>query len=200
MWADLRVLTPGTSPEQQVLQVFLEQRKQAQGLQDPQDLGGLFGNLESGTVGLNKAVVQAIVGENHLEGDAEVLQKASAVAHGGMQSWSSVTILKLLVQGPHDPQALGGWAVNLEIGTAGPKEAVVQATVGERPPVGAVEVLQKASGAAHGGMRSWLVACHGSGRMAVRELQGQQQRKMGPEEVAQLHEVLGELAGVLNVW
>ena len=51
-----------------------------------------------------------------------------------------------------------------------------------------------------GGMRSWLVACHGSGRMAVRELQGQQQRKMGPEEVAQLHEVLGELAGVLNVW
>ena len=48
-------------------------------------------------------------------------------------------------QGLHDPQDLGGLVVNLEIGTAGPKEAVVQASVGKRPPVGAVEALQKVS-------------------------------------------------------
>ena len=46
MWADLCVRTPGTSPEQQVLQVFLEQ-SQTKGLQDPQDLGGCVVKLLS---------------------------------------------------------------------------------------------------------------------------------------------------------
>ena len=52
MWANLSKSTPELSPEQQAIQVFLEQRMQAQGLQDPQDLGGLVVNLEFGNVGL----------------------------------------------------------------------------------------------------------------------------------------------------
>ena len=64
MWAYLRMLTPGTSPEQQALQVVLEQQRQFEGLQDPQDLCGLVVNLEFGTAGLKEAVVHSSVGEN----------------------------------------------------------------------------------------------------------------------------------------
>ena len=95
MWANLSKSTPELSPEQQAIQVFLEQRMQAQGLQDPQDLGGLVVNLEFGNVGLEEDVVQAIVGDNPPVGAVEVLQKASLVAHGGMKSWSSVAMSKI---------------------------------------------------------------------------------------------------------
>ena len=64
MWADLRMLAPGTSPEQQALQVFSEQQMQVEGLQDPHDLGGLVVSLGFGTAGLTEAVVQSSVGEN----------------------------------------------------------------------------------------------------------------------------------------
>ena len=95
MWANLSKLTPELSPEQQAIQVFLEQRMQAQGLQDPQDLGGLVVNLEFGNVGLEEDVVQAIVGDNPpVEGDQlkpipqtrEIGKKVKAVKSSSLAS------------------------------------------------------------------------------------------------------------------
>ena len=78
MWADLQ-LTPETSPEKQALKVLPDQRLQAQGLDDPQDLGGLVGNLEFGTAGPKEALVQAIVGEHPPVGTVEYFRKQAAL-------------------------------------------------------------------------------------------------------------------------